>query len=261
MPFKRQRLEKHQHNPKNTKEPIAESIQKETLAGIARQTGPPVEGLLRDIYVLERLADLFSVRNPPYALNGGAALNMIHFGETKRVPSDIDLRCDDLEECRRAFSGVFEQIKKPVPVEAYCFVDENGIEIDLSQNRFDRSKKRFQATSILCNYGLTQYTADVLSYDFEILFAEKIIALARKKDFKDLYDAYVCMSHEFDRKKLLYFLAEFRDHDEIDPFVIASSSFLLDGGRGGAHHVTSDLNENEILRKVQDFVRGFFPFL
>ena len=192
---------------------------------------------------LSRLAHLFSSSKAPYALNGGAALHFIYLRELRRTPSDIDLRCDDLESCRRMFADRFEPMEKPSPVEMYCFRDENGIIIDITQNRFPRIKKMMKAASV-----------DVLSYDFEVLFAEKLIALARKRDYKDLFDAYSCLSVEMDVKRFVRYLREISEHDEIDPSAIANPSYIIDGGRGGDAPVVPGVSETAMLSRVQSFI-------
>jgi len=236
--------------------PLLEAPHPSVLAEISQRTGLSQERLRKEFHLFQRLTDLFSSPNPPYALNGGAALNMIYLRGGRRVPSDIDLRCDDLQECRKLLADRFQPTAhRPTNVEVYSFIDENGTVIDLAEDRFDRTKKRLQARSVLHEQGFGQYAVDVLSYDFEILFAEKLIALARKRSPKDLYDAYLCLSEAHDRRKLLRFLQEYQTREGTDPRAITGPSFKADG-EGMLPNCPS---ETEMLIKVQRLIRAVIP--
>jgi len=220
--------------------PLLEEPGPSVLADVSRRTGFSQERLRKDFHILQRLADLFPGPAPPYALNGGAALNMIYLGSGRRVPSDIDLRCDDLRECSKSLADRFRPApRRPTNVEVYSFIDENGIVIDLAQDRLGRDKRRLQARSVLHGQGFGQCAVDVLSYDFETLFAEKLMALARKRGPKDLYDAHLCLSEACDQRMLVEILGECRRMEGTDPRIITSVSFRPDGDRTGADSLPS----------------------
>ena len=201
-----------------------------------------------EAHVLQRLAVLFSEPNPPYVLNGGAAINLIFAGGARRVPTDIDLRCDDLEATRRVFERRYLPVKKPATVKLHCFVDENGVEMDLTQNRFGGSKRDHTASG----GGLS---TPVKSYDFETLFAEKLLALTRKRDAKDLVDAHACLGIPFDRGCLLRIIHGVGKGDRIDLSALARSSFLLDATTSQGH-VAATISADEMLPELQRFVAG-----
>ncbi len=224
--------------------PFAETS---TKRGLARSR------LHRELSILKRLSDLFSKPDPSYALNGSAALHLIFLG--KRTPSDIDLRCDDVQATRKLFSTRFEQVQRATTtVPRYSFKDEKGVLIDLSQNLFTRTRKIFVASSTISN-SFTNEFPQVLSYDFEVLFAEKLIALTRKRNLKDLFDAYSCFSRNADLARVSMILKEIGNHDGIDPSSLTSFSYVLDGGPGGDVPV-SQVSAKEMLAKVQAFVRS-----
>jgi len=226
--------------------PFAEAS---TKCGLARSR------LHRELNLLRRLTDLFSKTNPPYALNGSAALHLIFLGE--RTPSDIDLRCDDVEATRKLFSNRFEQVQRATTtVPLYSFKDENGVLIDITQNLFTRTRKHFIASPTASNL-FTNDSSRVVSYDFEVLFAEKLIALTRKRDFKDLYDADSCLSHDADIARVAITLKEIGKHDGINPSFLISPLYVLDGGLCGDVPV-SYTTANEMLSRVQAFVRSIF---
>lgn len=219
----------------------------ETRAGCGIAAGK----MLKGVWIRARLRELFSAPNPPYALNGSAALHLIFLG--KRTPSDIDLRCENIEATREALSPRFKAMQRKSNVPVYGFLDANGVMIDLSQDRFSRPKKTFMITPE--NSDALFLPFPVLSYDFESLFAEKLIALTRKRDLKDLFDAYSCLSRDADFARVAMNLKRIGAHDGIDPLSLVSSSYVLDGGTGG-YSLVSKTTSEEMLAKVQSFVRS-----
>ena|GEM_PF-5673191 len=210
------------------------------------------ERFQKELSILKRLSDLFSKPKPAYVLNGSAALHFIFLG--KRIPSDIDLRCDDVEATRKALSNRFEEVPRSTTVPVYGFLDENGVLIDLSQNQFLRTRKTFVANPTSPNL-FKDHSTPVFSYDFEVLFAEKLIALTRKRDLKDLFDAHSCLSRPVDLARVMLNLKEIAGVDGIDLLTLASPSYVLDGGLGGVVPASQTTPE-EMLAKVQSFVRS-----
>lgn len=229
----------------------------ETLMEIKKKTGIPTDRLRKELRLVLRLADLFAGAGVPYALNGGAALNMIFLDGARRLPSDIDLRTDDIAGSRALLEADLQKLDKPAPLPSICcFVDRSGIEVDLAPNPYQRERKWFVARSIFCEYGHPELSVGVLSYDFEVLLADKIMALARKRMAKDLYDTFVSIGRDFDRKKLADLLARLEKHDRVDPTVIASPSYALATGREEPSSVTAHIDLDLMLSAVQRFIRG-----
>jgi predicted nucleotidyltransferase component of viral defense system len=197
-----------------------------------------------------RLTDLFSQKNPGYLLNGGAALNMVFSG--RRVPADIDLRCDDIETVRKALADRYEMIRpKPTSVQVYCFVDENGVIIDLSQDVYGRAKSERAAGPISLANGKP---LRVITYDFEQLLAEKLIALARKADAKDLFDLNACLSIPFDRKKMLRIMRAMAVAENADPLKVLRPDFSL--RMNTAQEIAPPSSHQTMLGSVQNFLRA-----
>ena len=227
------------------------SLAKNSLIETRSRCGRACNGFLKESWIRNRIADLFSVSNPPYALNGSAALHLIFLG--KRTPSDIDLRCDDIEATRKALGSRFEEIPRKTTVPVYGFTDENGVCIDLSQNRFARSRRALAVSKESHGVILPPFT--VVSYDFEVLFAEKLIALIRKRDTKDLYDAYCCISHGADFGRVASNLREIGKKDGIEPTAILAPSYGVDA-RAGMGALGAEIGVGKMLEKVRAFVRG-----
>lgn len=213
--------------------------------------GKPWSKLMLDSRTKERLRDLFSTPNPPYALTGGAALHYIFLGS--RTPNDIDLRCDDLEATRREFASRFEEVPRKTMVPVYGFRDENGVFIDITQNRFDRVKKPLPVRhSAHC---LSQESFQVLSYDFEVHFADKLFALARKGGLTDLFDAYSCTAMQFDLGRLSAQVRDIGEHDDIKPARLLAPSYSLNPDLMWSYPQIG-ITVDQMLEKVRAFVRS-----
>lgn len=197
-----------------------------------------------------RTSKLFSQGNEKYALNGGSALNMVH--TRGRIPADIDLRCDDIERVRRAFADRFESIPpKHTSVQVYCFVDDNGIVIDLSQNIFERKKMELPARPI----GFAnEKPVRVITYGFEELLAEKLIALSRKADAKDSYDICASLALPVDRGKVLRMIEGMAVAENADPLRILRPDFSI--RMNTAPDIAKPSGQPDMLESVRIFLKS-----
>lgn len=216
-------------------------------------TGISEEKLQVEANLIERMRELFSRHEPGYALYGGTALNMVYFGKKQRISYDLDVRADNFEECEKNFSGLFRhEIKTP---KMHRFVDENGIRIDLASGHSGWAPKRRRANAILHYFGFPVYSADILTYDFECLFAEKIMAFTARGLPKDLYDVWLAKSQEFDEKLLLKRISELWDRTETDPRVIITDYHHADTDMGKIDSTIPALDGKEMYAEVKDFIR------
>lgn len=211
--------------------------------------GPLVESPADKIQqknILTRLAALFSKKRP-YILHGGTALNLLFLEARGRIPNDIDLRCHDLEASREdLLSQGYQPIAKPGPIPIHSFVDENGIEIDLSQNGIGYPT---------CEYNIGEVS--VTSYGFHTLFAEKLLALARKRTLKDLYDAFGCIQVPCNAAEIRRRAISIGKNGGVDPTVLADRSFTIEKA-GGPIRTSQEIKPHEMLSMVRYFATRVF---
>ncbi len=228
----------------------------ENFQDITAATGITQDKLNVEANVIERLRELFNEPKLDYALYGGTALNMVYFGKRQRISYDIDLKCANLEKCETEFDKIFKHdIKTP---KMHRFADKNKINIDLSKKNVDAEPKRMRAESIPYHFGYTAYYADVLTYEYEVLFAEKILAFTNRGVPKDLYDVWVGKDLPFERKRLMQLLINMAHKARTDPRVIIARHHGADTDMGKIDSLVPNLDGKKMYAEVQGFIKELF---
>ncbi|MFP3950482.1 MAG: nucleotidyl transferase AbiEii/AbiGii toxin family protein [Candidatus Micrarchaeia archaeon] len=228
----------------------------ENFQDITAATGITQEKLNVEVNVVSRLRQLFHEPVPGYAMYGGTALNMVYFGKRQRISYDIDLKCENLKKTEKEFGKVFgHEIKTN---KMHRFVDENKIKIDLSGKNVDAEPKKMRAESIPFHFGYGMYYADVLTYAYEILFAEKLLAFANRGVPKDLYDVWVGKDMPFERELLLETLVGMANKAKTDPRIIITRHHHVDTDMGKIDSLVPNLDGKKMYAEVQGFIRELF---
>lgn len=198
-------------------------IDKTTLDNITKissKSGLPLRNLEKELQLfgfIPKLFHLLEENRIPAVLYGGTALNKGFFKEKQRFSKDldIDLPARNFRNYCNKIDLLLQQLKE-YRVEKTHFGEEacvwniwygnnpwESLIIEIRKQPIKDKAQKVELHSILEFLGLPILPIYVSSYPLEHLLARKIIALSRRAIGKDIYDTYLGLKLNPDRKKIL----------------------------------------------------------
>jgi len=226
------------------------------LKEVNTKTGIPTEKLKKEIKVMNCLGDVFGFAEKKIVLFGGTALNKIFFHEKQRLSYDVDLKCGNFSECLAIFGEKYERVIDSKIFTA--FSNKDGVRIDLSKEDFRFKKIKMNAKSFFYYQGFETIAVNVITYEFEVLFAEKILAMSRRGTARDLYDTWIGRWSRLDEKKLLKYLIKLGNKKKVDSRFIITKFHQQDFDMSKLDHPLGKLDGKKMYQEVQDFIKYLF---
>ncbi len=198
------------------------------IARISAATGLSEKNLEKEVRLFNFMPRFFNAMEEQgikVALYGGTALNKGYFKEKQRFSKDLDI--DVLEQdWHTTYEGivrllqqgfkeyVIERTNLNLPGTTKEIVLRYGqepwetllIELNVTLPAMPLEVKKIALHSLLEYHGMPMPGIYIPSYSLESLLARKMMALARRQIGKDIYDVYMGLKHNPDRKILRRYL-------------------------------------------------------
>lgn len=228
----------------------------EIISAMSLKTGINPERIGKSYDLLVAMNSLYNSFGDKIILFGGTALNLFYFGKKQRLSYDIDIKS-------RNTAFVYSKLKKeheelPKSDIFYRFRTKEGIMIDLSRNYYKIKPEKLKANSIFDVTDNKLFDTWFYVYPFEVLFADKILALARRGTARDLYDVKTCMSFDYNKEYFFKTLLHLSDKNKIDPRLIITKHHHSDTDMSMIDSMVPNLNGKVMYEEVEDFIRLLF---
>lgn len=225
------------------------------LRDMAARTGISYEKLDKTYSVLITLKELDGLIGTKAVLFGGTALNLFHFGSRQRLSYDIDIKAKDVDSVHSILRKNYKELTSS---DIFYRFSADGAQIDLARSYTPAKAEYKKVKSIFDILGYPMIDVGFHIYPFEVLFAEKLIAFAKRGTAKDLYDSWACIGMEYDKKKFYGWLVRLANSSKVDPRIIATRHHYADTDMGKVDSMLPVLNGREMYMEVKDFVRALF---